>query len=139
MVRAILKDGMIQPLDPLPLGWGEGRELRVEEVEEFESTPAELEQWSADLNELAKDINPENSERIDKAIEEIRRNGKEEMRRQIDESSNETPSPSEIDEWYQELEALPPPLDDPKEIEEFLALVAEVRCRDRDLCNQARS
>ena len=33
MIRAIFRDGMIQPLEPVPTGWREGQELQITEGE----------------------------------------------------------------------------------------------------------
>lgn len=84
MVRGVLKDnGMIQPLDPLPPEWIAGHEVRIDEFDEAEFTPEELQKWFADLDELGKGIDPEDWDRMDQAIKEIRLQGKEETRRQM--------------------------------------------------------
>jgi hypothetical protein len=79
MPRAIFKNGMIYPLEPLPPEWSDGRELLVEDAQE----PDE--------------------------------------------------SPEAIDKWYQELQAMEPPLKDPKEIEQFQTFLSEIRQRDREI------
>ena len=49
MIRAIFRDGMIQPLDPLPAGWGEGQELQIIEGEPSDD-PEVIERWWKELN-----------------------------------------------------------------------------------------
>ncbi len=50
MIRAIIQNGQIQPLDPLPEDWTEGRHVIVEDAD---STPSDdLEEWYRELREL---------------------------------------------------------------------------------------
>jgi hypothetical protein len=50
MIRAIIQNGQIHPLDPLPPEWTEGRSVIVDDAE---STPCnELEEWYRELQEL---------------------------------------------------------------------------------------
>lgn len=79
MLRAVLKNGLIHPLDPLPPEWTDGRELQVNDAQE----------------------------------------------------QNE--SPEAIDRWFRRLQALEPPLDDPKEIEKMQVFLAEIRRQDREI------
>jgi hypothetical protein len=50
MIRAIIQNGQIHPLDPLPAGWPEGRQVIVEEAEPTSSD--DLEEWYRELQEL---------------------------------------------------------------------------------------
>lgn len=43
MVRAVLKNGVIYPLDPLPEAWREGQEVQVEEAALEPTSSEELE------------------------------------------------------------------------------------------------
>ena len=47
MIRAIIKNGAIQPLDPLPADWRDGREVIVEEAEPVSTD--DLEEWYREL------------------------------------------------------------------------------------------
>jgi hypothetical protein len=50
MIRAIIQNGQIYPLDPLPADWTEGRQVIVEEAK---STACDdLEAWYRELLEL---------------------------------------------------------------------------------------
>jgi hypothetical protein len=69
-IKAILRDGQIQPLEPLPSGWSEGQELVVEEPE-LSPTETEIEQWSNDIEAAAARIPAEEHERFRLAISEI--------------------------------------------------------------------
>jgi hypothetical protein len=48
-IKAILRDGRIQPLEPLPPDWVEGQELVVEEPESAEGE-AQINQWAKELD-----------------------------------------------------------------------------------------
>ncbi len=52
VIRAIVEQGQIRPLDPLPSEWIEGRELRVLEAESHEG-PDEADTWSREMDILA--------------------------------------------------------------------------------------
>jgi hypothetical protein len=47
MIRAIVQNGLIRPLEPLPEEWSEGRHVIVEDAD-FSSVE-ELESWYRDL------------------------------------------------------------------------------------------
>ncbi len=51
MIRAVLKNGRIQPLDPLPTDWTEGLELRIE-AGASPDDPELVERWSRELEQL---------------------------------------------------------------------------------------
>ena len=80
-IRAILRNGQIQPLDPLPSDWADGQELLVEPPDHV-PMKAELEQWSRDVDEAAAQIDPEEHERLRRALEEIERESKDATRRE---------------------------------------------------------
>jgi hypothetical protein len=50
MIRAIVQNGQIRPLEPLPEEWNEGREVIVEDAEL--TTAQELEAWYRELQSL---------------------------------------------------------------------------------------
>ena len=52
MIRAIFRDGQIQPLDPLPTGWEEGQELQITEDEPSDE-PEAIERWARELSAIA--------------------------------------------------------------------------------------
>lgn len=83
MIRAIVRDGVIQPLEPLPADWDEGREVYVDAVENPESEE-ELQQWLRDMNELTSQLDdPEEWRRFDEAIAEARAADKARMKREM--------------------------------------------------------
>lgn len=85
IIRAVIKEGKLDPLDPLPEDWTEGRTVELsgyveppEDLEEFDRRWAELE---AIIAETPND--PEDDRRIREVIAEQKRIGKELMRRQM--------------------------------------------------------
>jgi hypothetical protein len=81
MPRAILKDGVIHPLEPLPAEWEDGRELWVDEAPE--DSPEAIEQWYQKLETMVAETDPEDASRLQIALAEIKREGKEAMRREM--------------------------------------------------------
>jgi hypothetical protein len=82
MIRAILKNGKIQPLDELPAYWHEGQELIVEGCEPSDD-PEDIRQWYAELVELSAQIPDEDHERMAAALAEQKRQAKDWMRREM--------------------------------------------------------
>ena len=79
-IRAVLRNGRIQPVEPLPAAWSEGQELLIEEPD-LAPSQAELEEWSRDLEAAVARIPAEEHERFARALEEIERESKEAVRR----------------------------------------------------------
>ncbi len=50
MIRAVVQNGMIRPLDPIPPDWTEGHELVVEDASA--SSVEDLDAWYRELQEL---------------------------------------------------------------------------------------
>jgi hypothetical protein len=83
MIRAILRDGQIQPLDPLPTGWDEGQELQITEVEPSDD-PEAIERWWSELSELANQPHdPADWERLESALDEADRLAKDQVRKEM--------------------------------------------------------
>jgi len=80
-IKAILRDGRIQPLEPLPPDWAEGQELVVEEPEGAEGE-AQILQWASDLDKAAARIPAEEHERFLRALDEVERASKDAVRRE---------------------------------------------------------
>ena len=50
MIRAVVQNGLIRPLDPLPPDWVEGRMVVVEDAES--ASPDDLDEWYQELKRL---------------------------------------------------------------------------------------
>jgi hypothetical protein len=82
MIRAIIQNGQIRPLEPLPAEWTEGRQVIVEDAE---STPSDdLEQWYRELQELGPaQFEPGEWERVQATLVEADEMAKAMVRRQM--------------------------------------------------------
>jgi len=80
-IRAILRQGIIQPVEPLPPDWTDGQELVVEEPH-ADGTQAEISQWAQELETAAAQIPAEEHDRFLKALEEVEKESKEAVRKQ---------------------------------------------------------
>jgi hypothetical protein len=80
-IRVTVHQGTLVPLDPLPLNWTEGRELQLQEPDDMSAAaqgpPLDQDDDSVWLDE-------EEYRRLADAIAEIRREGKEQMRREME-------------------------------------------------------
>jgi len=54
-IRAILRDGHILPLEPLPPDWVDGQELAVEDPDLF-ANAAQVDEWANDLDKAIAQI-----------------------------------------------------------------------------------
>ena len=65
MLKAMVKNGAIVPLEPLPPEWREGMELSVEAVDEETMTADETNRWFQELEEMCATGNPDDDSRLD--------------------------------------------------------------------------
>lgn len=80
MVRAVLKAGLIQPTEDLPETWAEGQPLVID-VAEPDATAEEIRAWSREIAAAAERIPDEEHERFLAALEEVKKESKEQVRR----------------------------------------------------------
>jgi hypothetical protein len=83
MPRAVLKNGVIYPLEPLPPEWADGQEVVVQATPEVDNSPEVIERWEREMERLCADIDPEDEARMLAAIAEHRREDKAGMRREM--------------------------------------------------------
>jgi len=87
MPRAVLKNGVICPLEPLPPEWTEGQELWVEAADESEDeSPEALDRWYQELEALVAQNDPEDLARIEAALKEADELAKAQVRREMEAS-----------------------------------------------------
>lgn len=82
MIRAILKNGKIKPVDELPEHWREGQELIVDGGDPSDD-PADLKKWYEELIALSAQIPTADHERLAAALAEQDRQAKEVVRREM--------------------------------------------------------
>jgi hypothetical protein len=82
-IRAVVRDGAIQPLDPLPDRWAEGQELQVLGPGPLDG-PDEIDAWLQETEALAKEVyDPQSFAGFEAAIAEADRHAKAWMRREM--------------------------------------------------------
>lgn len=79
-IEAILKNGHIQPLEPLPADWTDGQELLVEQPDHVTSQ-VQARQWADDLETSTARLPAEEHDRFRHALDEIESESKEAVRR----------------------------------------------------------
>ena len=73
MLKAVLRQGVIVPLEPLPPEWEEGTVL---EVAKAAAPPLDIDAWAEYMNLLCADSLPEDEEIMRRAVEEHRQQAK---------------------------------------------------------------
>jgi hypothetical protein len=78
MIRAVVKQGVIQPLEPLPAEWKDGQEVVVDDLKEPSPIETEdIDAWSEELKALTAGLNdPEEWKQIEAALAEADRQSK---------------------------------------------------------------
>jgi hypothetical protein len=74
MLKAVLREGLIVPLEPLPPEWEEGTVL---EVGRGTAAQFDIDAWAHTMNELCSDSTAEDEAAMRNTIEEHRRQAKE--------------------------------------------------------------
>ena len=72
MVKAVLRNGAIEPLSPLPSNWADGQELVIAEAR-AEAKDDSSAAWSREIDELAAQIPKEDFDRVDQVLADLRR------------------------------------------------------------------
>jgi hypothetical protein len=83
VVKAIVHDGEIRPLEPLPADWQEGQPLRVEKADDGEMSVEEIDCDFTELAALCETSEPAHEEQLDRALQEAHRQAKEQVRRHM--------------------------------------------------------
>jgi hypothetical protein len=74
-IRAVLRQGMIQPIEPLPSEWRDGQELVIEP--NGDAGGDEIQQWAREFDAAAAEIPAEEHDRFLRALDEIEHESKE--------------------------------------------------------------
>ncbi len=83
MPKAVLTNGAIQPLEPLPQDWREGQKLRVEKMDETEAPLEEIDRDFAVLANLCANSDPDDDAKLTQALQEAKKAAKEQVRRSM--------------------------------------------------------
>ena len=85
MIRALVQNGVIQPLEPLPPDWEDGREVVVGDLPEKPANGDEdFDSWFLDMKRLTAELNdPKEWQEIEAALAEADRQSKASVRREM--------------------------------------------------------
>jgi hypothetical protein len=80
MLKAVLREGAIVPLEPVPPDWEEGANLSVSKT----AAPTfDIDAWTKAMDQLCADSVNEDEETMRRAIEEHRQRAKAQARREM--------------------------------------------------------
>lgn len=79
-IKAVLRNGRIEPLERLPAKWADGQELIIELAAVARVEPP-VDQWAMDLEAAARRAPAAERDRFSHALDEILRNSKSAFRR----------------------------------------------------------
>jgi hypothetical protein len=82
MPRAVLKNGVIFPLEPLPPQWADGRELRVDAAIEDEDVGG-FDAWVGELQTLIAQNDPSDLARVEQVIKDADEQAKASVRKEM--------------------------------------------------------
>jgi hypothetical protein len=81
MVKAVLKKGVVCPVEPLPEEWTEGQELWIEE--RLDDNAENLDRWYRDLEAMVSQNDPEDFARVQAALKEAHELAKAQVREEM--------------------------------------------------------
>jgi hypothetical protein len=81
MPRAILKNGVIYPVDPLPPTWSDGKEVWVEECST--EIPEKQDSWLQEFEAMVAENDADDIARLEQALKEADDLAKDQVRRQM--------------------------------------------------------
>ena len=77
MIRAVVKNRTLEPVDPLPEEWEDGREVLLEVVDDG------TDEWGRHWEELAAKMNPSDIDRLNAALTEADTLVKQQVRKEM--------------------------------------------------------
>ncbi len=83
MTRAVVKNGVIVPIDPLPEEWADGRELWVEEHIQSKNSNQPLDEWIQDVEKSAAEVDQKDWEEMQAVLDAMHKEAKEQVRREM--------------------------------------------------------
>jgi hypothetical protein len=83
MVKAVVSHGEIRPIEPLPADWRDGQTVRIERLDEAEMSAEEIDRDFLALASLCAMSDSADEEKLDRALDQARREAKVLVRRQM--------------------------------------------------------
>jgi hypothetical protein len=82
MPRAVLRNGVVVPVEPLPADWTDGKELLIEEASGQDDSE-ELKKWIQEVEAAASEIDPKEWQQLQASLDEMHDEAKIMVRRQM--------------------------------------------------------
>jgi len=79
-IKAVLRRGRIEPLEPLPTEWADGQELIIEQPEAAALSESQLVEWAKEIEAIAAQIPAEEHDRFLRALAENEAESKKSVR-----------------------------------------------------------
>jgi hypothetical protein len=83
MVRAVVNQGEVRPLEPLPADWREGQPLLIEKADDNDMPVDEIDRDFAVLADLCSESEPVDEDQLQRALHDAHRQSKEQVRRDM--------------------------------------------------------
>jgi hypothetical protein len=83
-MKAVLKNGVIYPQEPLPKDWDDGTELRVEKYPDASEQADGLDRWMARVQASADQMDPADEVILEKSVRGIREQARELARKEAE-------------------------------------------------------
>jgi hypothetical protein len=84
MIRAVVRNGTIQPLEPMPAEWSDGREVLVHDAQAASGdSPEAIDHWYQELEALCAHGDLEDDERLREALAQAHEHAKDVVRQQM--------------------------------------------------------
>jgi hypothetical protein len=83
MVKAVVSQGEIRPLEPLPADWQDGQRLRVEKADDGETPVDQIDRDFIELARLCETSELADEKQLERALQEAHRQAKEQVRRHM--------------------------------------------------------
>jgi len=83
MTRAVVKNGVIVPIDPLPQEWADGRELWVDDPNEQQESKQALDEWIHEVEGSASKVDQNDWEEMQTVLDSMHKEAKDQVRRQM--------------------------------------------------------
>ncbi len=83
MARAVLKNGVLVPIDPLPREWADGRELWVEDSRELQESSQALDEWAQKIEASAAEIDDQDWQEMQAFLDKMHKEVKEQTRQRM--------------------------------------------------------
>lgn len=77
MIRAVFRQGNIQPLDAVPAAWQEGEELLVQEAATASPSPEAVTAWAAEVEAATARIDETDHDRFMSVLADVEAESKE--------------------------------------------------------------